>query len=311
MMDVYDPQTLGVMVFGSFMVISAIGIFLVSTFSMKETSYEEALAKQRKELEKTQQQKTEKKKKEKPVEKRGKAKKKEEKPNGKIPEQQLTQEVTNSPKDVCLEPAVVPEPVTVESPVTMVSVAPQEKEKPAPSPKEKRKKEKKVAKVEPALSPVLVVPPVSVSKTSPVLDVTPKEVPVVAVPPVGTQQSAPVISSNTIKKTNALPTHEEQKHDGPVKKKSASKKKSEPGKIQFLCIYAHRLSHQGILVLLKQNYPILKPLCSSSVFSKQGSCRRAVSGEIDHVHQGKGGLKKPVLNCNSLGGEVELKSRVH
>ncbi|NXI94559.1 RRBP1 protein, partial [Psophia crepitans] len=225
-MDVYDPQTLGVMVFGGFMVISAIGIFLVSTFSMKETSYEEALAKQRKELEKTQQQKIEKKKKEKPVEKKGKAKKKEEKPNGKIPEQQVTQEVTDSSKDVVLEPAVVPEPVTVEPPIAAVSVAPQEKEKPAPSPKEKRKKEKKVAKVEPAPSPVLASPPVSVPKSSPVLEVTPKEVPVVAVPPVGTQQSAPVVSS--VKKTDALPTHEEQKHDGPVKKKAASKKKSEP-----------------------------------------------------------------------------------
>ncbi|XP_074898503.1 ribosome-binding protein 1 isoform X1 [Buteo buteo] len=227
-MDVYDPQTLGVMVFGGFMVISAIGIFLVSTFSMKETSYEEALAKQRKELEKTQQQKVEKKKKEKPVEKKGKAKKKEEKPNGKIPEQQVAQEVTDSPKDVVLEPPAVPEPVTVESPIAAVSVAPQEKEKPAPSPKEKRKKEKKVAKVEPAPSPVLASPPVSVPKSSPVLEVTPKEVPVVAVPPVGTQQSAPVISSVAIKKTDALPTHEEQKHDGPVKKKAASKKKSEP-----------------------------------------------------------------------------------
>ncbi|NXK78537.1 RRBP1 protein, partial [Amazona guildingii] len=228
-MDVYDPQTLGVMVFGGFMVISAIGIFLVSTFSMKETSYEEALAKQRKELEKTQQQKIEKKKKEKPVEKKGKAKKKEEKPNGKIPEQQLTQEVVDSPKDVVLEPAAVPEPVTVESPVTAVPVAPQEKEKPAASPKEKRKKEKKVAKVEPAPSPVVASPPVSVSKSSPVLEVTPKEVPVVAVPPVGTQQSAPpVVSSVAIKKTDALPTHEEQKHDGPVKKKASSKKKSEP-----------------------------------------------------------------------------------
>ncbi|XP_010003292.1 PREDICTED: ribosome-binding protein 1 [Chaetura pelagica] len=227
-MDVYDPQTLGVMVFGGFMVISAIGIFLVSTFSMKETSYEEALAKQRKELEKTQQQKIEKKKKEKPVEKKGKAKKKEEKPNGKIPEQQLTQEVTDSPKDVILEPAVVSEPVTIESPITAVSVPPQEKEKAAPSPKEKRKKEKKVAKVEPAPSPVLASPPVSVSKSSPVLEVTPKEVPVVAVPPVGTQQSAPVVSSVVIKKSDALPAHEEQKHDGPVKKKAASKKKSEP-----------------------------------------------------------------------------------
>ncbi|NXS62101.1 RRBP1 protein, partial [Brachypteracias leptosomus] len=229
-MDVYDPQTLGVMVFGGFMVISAIGIFLVSTFSMKETSYEEALAKQRKELEKTQQQKIEKKKKEKPVEKKGKAKKKEEKPNGKIPEQQLTQEVTDSPKDVVLEPAVVPEPVTVESPIAAVSVAlkEKEKEKPAPSPKEKRKKEKKVAKVEPAPSPVLASPPVSVPKSSSVLEVTPKEVPVVAVPPVGTQQSAPVVSSSAIKKTDAFPTHEEQKHDGPTKKKAASKKRSEP-----------------------------------------------------------------------------------
>ncbi|XP_055581813.1 ribosome-binding protein 1 isoform X1 [Falco cherrug] len=227
-MDVYDPQTLGVMVFGGFMVVSAIGIFLVSTFSMKETSYEEALAKQRKELKTTQQQKKETKKKEKPVEKKGKGKKKEEKPNGKIPEQPLTREARDSPKQVVVKPAVVPEPVTVASPVATVSVAPQEKEKPAPSPKEKRKKEKKVAKVEPAPSPVLASPPVSVSKSSPVLEVTPKEVPVVAVPPVGTQQSAPVVSSVTIKKSNALPTHEEQKHNGPVKKKAASKKKSEP-----------------------------------------------------------------------------------
>ncbi|NXU41031.1 RRBP1 protein, partial [Drymodes brunneopygia] len=227
-MDVYDPQTLGVMVFGGFMVISAIGIFLVSTFSMKETSYEEALAKQRKELEKTQQQKLEKKKKEKPVEKKGKAKKKEEKPNGKIPEQQLTQEVTEPPKEVAPEPAVVPEPVTVETPVAAVAVVPQEKEKPVPSPKEKRKKEKKVAKVEPAPSPVLAPPPVSIPKSSPVREVAPKEVPVVAVPPVGTQQSAPVISSVTIKKTEALPAQEDQKHDGPAKKKAASKKKSEP-----------------------------------------------------------------------------------
>ncbi|NWR47503.1 RRBP1 protein, partial [Regulus satrapa] len=225
-MDVYDPQTLGVMVFGGFMVISAIGIFLVSTFSMKETSYEEALAKQRKELEKTQQQKLEKKKKEKPVEKKGKAKKKEEKPNGKIPEQQLTQEVTDPPKEVLPEPAVVPEPVTVETPIAAVAVLPQEKEKPVPSPKEKRKKEKKVAKVEPAPSPVLAPPPVSIPKSSPVREVAPKEVPVVAVPPVGTQQSAPVIS--TVKKTEPLPAQEDQKHDGPAKKKAASKKKSEP-----------------------------------------------------------------------------------
>ncbi|NWZ38853.1 RRBP1 protein, partial [Brachypodius atriceps] len=227
-MDVYDPQTLGVMVFGGFMVISAIGIFLVSTFSMKETSYEEALAKQRKELEKTQQQKLEKKKKEKLVEKKGKAKKKEEKPNGKIPEQQLPQEVMDPPKEVVPEPAVVPEPVTVETPVAVVAFVPQEKEKPVPSPKEKRKKEKKVAKVEPAPSPVLAPPPVSIPKSSALREVTPKEVPVVAVPPVGTQQSAPIISSVTVKKTEGLPAQEDQKHDGPAKKKAASKKKSEP-----------------------------------------------------------------------------------
>ncbi|XP_071438061.1 ribosome-binding protein 1 isoform X2 [Pithys albifrons albifrons] len=226
-MDVYDPQMLGVVVFGGFMVISAIGIFLVSTFSMKETSYEEALAKQRKELEKIQQQKIEKKKKEKPLEKKGKAKKKEEKPNEKIPEQQMTQEVTDPPKDVVLEPAVVLEPLTVESPIAAVPVVPQEKEKPVPSPKEKRKKEKKVTKVEPTPSPMLASSPVSVPRSSSVLEVTPKEVPVVAVPPVGTQQSAPV-NPVAIKKTDALLTHEEQKHDGPVKKKAASKKKSEP-----------------------------------------------------------------------------------
>ena len=76
-MDIYDTQTLGVVVFGGFMVVSAIGIFLVSTFSMKETSYEEALANQRKEMAKTHHQKVEKKKKEKTVEKKGKTKKKE------------------------------------------------------------------------------------------------------------------------------------------------------------------------------------------------------------------------------------------
>ncbi|XP_040434016.1 ribosome-binding protein 1-like, partial [Falco naumanni] len=40
-------------------------------------------------------------------------------------------------------------------------------------------------------------------------------------------QSAPVVSSVTIKKSNVLPAHEEQKHNGPVKKAAASKK-SEP-----------------------------------------------------------------------------------
>ncbi|XP_014738736.1 PREDICTED: ribosome-binding protein 1 isoform X2 [Sturnus vulgaris] len=264
-MDVYDPQTLGVMVFGGFMVISAIGIFLVSTFSMKETSYEEALAKQRKELEKTQQQKLEKKKKEKPFEKKGKAKKKEEKPNGKIPEQQLTQEVTDPPKEVVPEPAVVPEPVTVETPIAAVAVVPQEKEKPVPSPKEKRKKEKKVAKVEPAPSPVLAPPPVSIPKSSPVREVAPKEVPIMAVPPVGTHQSAPVITSVAVRKTEALPAQEDQKHDGPAKKKASSKKKSEPEVIIPPLSSLAPTDSDGALYL---PYKTLVSTVSSMVFSE-------------------------------------------
>ncbi|EMP32631.1 Ribosome-binding protein 1 [Chelonia mydas] len=228
-MDLYDPQTLGVMVFGGFMVISAIGIFLVSTFSMKETSYEEALAKQRKELERTQQHKVEKKKKEKPVEKKGRAKKKEEKPNGKIPEQELVQDVTDSPKEVDPEPIAMCEPVIIESPILAVSAPPQEKEKPAPSPKDKKKKEKKVAKVEPA-PPLVTSPSVAVPKSSPVLEVAAKEVPVVAVPPVGTLQSAPVVNSVAVKKAEALVTQEEPKHDGAAKKKAVAKKKSELSK---------------------------------------------------------------------------------
>ncbi|CAM2110868.1 unnamed protein product [Caretta caretta] len=225
-MDLYDPQTLGVMVFGGFMVISAIGIFLVSTFSMKETSYEEALAKQRKELERTQQHKVEKKKKEKPVEKKGRAKKKEEKPNGKIPEQELVQDVTDAPKEVDPEPIAMCEPVISESPILAVLAPAQEKEKPAPSPKDKKKKEKKVAKVEPA-PPLVTSPSVAVSKSSPVLEVAAKEVPIVAVPPVGTLQSAPIVNSVAVKKAEALVTQEEPKHDGAAKKKAVAKKKSE------------------------------------------------------------------------------------
>ena len=112
-MDIYDTQTLGVVVFGGFMVVSAIGIFLVSTFSMKETSYEEALANQRKEMAKTNHQKVEKKKKEKTVEKKGKTKKKEEKPNGKIPDHEPTPGVTILPKDPVWAPAVAVAPTSV------------------------------------------------------------------------------------------------------------------------------------------------------------------------------------------------------
>ncbi|XP_006860692.1 PREDICTED: ribosome-binding protein 1 [Chrysochloris asiatica] len=157
-MDIYDTQTLGVVVFGGFMVVSAIGIFLVSTFSMKETSYEEALANQRKEMAKTHHLKVEKKKKEKTVEKKGKTKKKEEKPNGKIPEHEPAPNMTILLKETMRTSPVAVTPIPVQphvvfAPVATVSAMPQEK--PAPSPKDKKKKEKKVAKVEPGYSAIV------------------------------------------------------------------------------------------------------------------------------------------------------------
>ncbi|XP_040837743.1 ribosome-binding protein 1-like isoform X2 [Ochotona curzoniae] len=176
-MDIYDTQTLGVVVFGGFMVVSAIGIFLVSTFSMKETSYEEALANQRKEMAKTHHQKVEKKKKEKTVEKKGKTKKKEEKPNGKIPDHEPVPGVTLLLKDTLRAPAVAVAPIPVQSqvviaPVATVTAMPQEK--PASSPKDKKKKEKKVAKVEPAVSSVVNSVQVLTSKAA-IFEAAPKE----------------------------------------------------------------------------------------------------------------------------------------
>ncbi|KAL1786661.1 ribosome-binding protein 1 isoform X1 [Sigmodon hispidus] len=176
-MDIYDTQTLGVMVFGGFMVVSAIGIFLVSTFSMKETSYEEALANQRKEMAKTHHQKGEKKKKEKTMEKKGKTKKKEEKPNGKIPDHDLDPNVTIILKEPVRVPAMAVAPTSVRSsmvhtPVATVPAMPQEKL--ASSPKDKKKKEKKVAKVEPAVSSIVNSIQVLASKSA-ILEATPKE----------------------------------------------------------------------------------------------------------------------------------------
>eukprot|EP00063_Salmo_salar_P092638 XP_014067473.1 PREDICTED: ribosome-binding protein 1-like isoform X3 [Salmo salar] len=187
-MELYDPQTLGIMVFGGFMVISALGIVLVSTFSMKETSYEEALAQQRRELGKMAppSQLTKKdKKKDKASEKKNRGKKKEDKPNGKLPESEPEEvpvaepepEPTPAPERVTA-PAPAPEPTT--HPVPTAVEAP-----PAPAPK--KKKEKKVAKVEPAQA---TTTPVAPSKPAPVLEAVTKEVPVMAVPPVGSQQTA-------------------------------------------------------------------------------------------------------------------------
>ncbi|XP_028843987.1 ribosome-binding protein 1-like isoform X2 [Denticeps clupeoides] len=253
-MDIYDPQTLGIMVFGGFMVISAIGIALVSTFTMKETSYEEALAKQRQELGKPQAPRSEKKKKDKAAEKR-KGKKKDEKVNGKLPEVESIPENVEAVASPDTKPAVppaavapavpapipapTPAPVNSPSPVSVsaVSVAapvaaaaalpvtsaprvtPVEIP-PAPSPKDKKKKEKKVAKVDPAptLAPAPIPKPAA--KPEPVV----KEVPVMAVPPVGTQRSDPKSAP-----VEAPPAKgEEPKPEAPSKKKGGSKKKSEP-----------------------------------------------------------------------------------
>nr|KAF6472378.1 ribosome binding protein 1 [Molossus molossus] len=204
-MDIYDTQTLGVVVFGGFMVVSAIGIFLVSTFSMKETSYEEALANQRKEMAKTHNQKVEKKKKEKTVEKKGKTKKKEEKPNGKIPDHEPAPNMTILLRDPVRAPAVAVAPTPVHSPVVItpiatVSAMPQEKL--VSSPRDKRKKEKKVAKVEPGVSSVVNSVQVLASKAA-ILETAPKE-----------GKNADMVQSQEVPKQEA-----------PAKKKSGSKKK--------------------------------------------------------------------------------------
>ncbi|XP_008058583.1 ribosome-binding protein 1 [Carlito syrichta] len=206
-MDIYDTQTLGVVVFGGFMVVSAIGIFLVSTFSMKETSYEEALANQRKEMAKTHQ-KVEKKKKEKTVEKKGKTKKKEEKPNGKIPDHEPTTHVTVLRQEPARASAVAVAPTPVQSPVVIAPVATvpsMTQEKPASSPKDKKKKEKKVAKVEPAVSSVVNSIQVLASKSA-ILEASPKEG----------------------KNTDVVQNQEAAKQEAPAKKKSGSKKKGPP-----------------------------------------------------------------------------------
>ncbi|KAM6942505.1 ribosome-binding protein 1b isoform 12-T12 [Lycodopsis pacificus] len=154
-MDVSDPQTLGFVVFGGFMFISAVGIALVSTLSMKETSYEEALAKQRHKLVRTRPQRAEKKKKDKTLEKKNKAKKKEDRPDNKLSEPGSDggdePEVAGSPEPESEpEPAAEPEPEPSAEPEpspelepTTVTAATMESP-PAPSPKEKKKKSAKV-----------------------------------------------------------------------------------------------------------------------------------------------------------------------
>ncbi|XP_059215459.1 ribosome-binding protein 1a isoform X4 [Centropristis striata] len=220
-MDIYDPQTLGIMVFGGFMVISALGIALVSTFSMKETSYEEALAKQRRELGKIHSTRSEKKKKDKVSEKKSKGKKKEEKPNGKIPEPEKNQEEVEAEAIIELAvapvvaaaapPVPTPEPVSAVQVKTNAAAAPEDTQpkmaaepspaltEPSPAPSPKDKKKKKVAKVEPAQTAPLVAAPAPVKSSA---------VPASTQPPVSAQTKAitPSSAPATAKSTPAPAT---------------------------------------------------------------------------------------------------------
>ncbi|XP_064789718.1 ribosome-binding protein 1-like isoform X1 [Oncorhynchus masou masou] len=229
-MDLYDPQTLGIMVFGGFMFISALGIVLVSTFSMKETSYEEALAQQRRELGKMAppSQLTKKdKKKDKVSEKKNRGKKKDDKPNGKLPESEpekvpvAVPEPTPAPERVTAPapapervtaPAPAPERVTAPAPaperVTAPAPAPERVTAPAPAPEPTthpapvptaveappvpapKEKKKKEKKVAKVEPAQATTTPIAPSKPAPVLEAVTKEVPVMAVPPVGSQQTA-------------------------------------------------------------------------------------------------------------------------
>ncbi|KAM6972423.1 ribosome-binding protein 1b [Aplochiton taeniatus] len=231
-MDVSDPQTLGFMVFGGFMVVSAIGIALVSTLSMKETSYEEALANQRRQqgskaTASSALSRSERKKREKALERKGKAKKKEE-PNGKLPEPagNVVEPISDPEPEVEPEPEPAtdpepqsdpepepqPEPVVqaAPEPVVVASAPPPVamETPPAPSPKEKKKK--KGPKVEPA----------------PIVEAVAKEVPVMAVPPV--VEVAPVTSEPPPSLTEEPPKAdppkaEPPKADAPSKKKKKAK----------------------------------------------------------------------------------------
>ncbi|XP_072533516.1 ribosome-binding protein 1a isoform X2 [Salminus brasiliensis] len=205
-MDIYDPQTLGIVVFGGFMVISAIGIVLVSTFSMKETSYEEALAKQRQELAKTQpQQRTEKKKKDKASEKKNREKKKkEEKPVLKLQEPETTLDANKATPDHQASPPVLqaqePEPMNVTAKATAAPAG-----KPAPA--------ITLKSTEPTVSKVTTVSatkstPTPASKSAPALATKPSPVPA-ATTSVQTQVSAPTRASPT--EASAAPSPKDKK----------------------------------------------------------------------------------------------------
>ncbi|KAM7419981.1 hypothetical protein PAMA_016878 [Pampus argenteus] len=164
-MDISDPQTLGFVVFGGFMVISAVAIVLVSTLSMKEMSYEEALAKQRDQLVHAQTQRAEKKKKkDKTSEKKTKTKKKEEWQDGKPSE---------PGSDSDKEPVVVTstKPESDPKPMPQPEPEPTATTEPPATPPPNGKKKKKSAKVEPAAVMETVAKEVLVMAVAPVMEV--------------------------------------------------------------------------------------------------------------------------------------------
>ncbi|XP_029595375.1 ribosome-binding protein 1-like [Salmo trutta] len=110
-MEVYDSQTLGFMVFGGFMAVSAIGIALVSTLSMKEMPYEEALAKHRRFSMK-----------QKALENKSKGKKKEEWPNGNFPEP-VAESASEPEPEPLASPELEPESVIAAPAPVMVACA--------------------------------------------------------------------------------------------------------------------------------------------------------------------------------------------
>ncbi|XP_071328291.1 ribosome-binding protein 1b isoform X2 [Trachinotus anak] len=234
-MDVSDPQTLSFMLFGGFMVISAVAIALVSTLSMKETSYEEVLAKQRREIIQAQTKKSEKKKKkDKTFEKRSKAKKKEDRADGKLSEP--GGDVTVEPVVVtCTEPESDPEPaaeldavpepkLTPEPEPVMTSV----ESPPAPSPKEK----KKSARMDPHTVLETVAKEVLVLALAPVVDVPP---------------------ANVTKETSAAKTEEHKETLNKKKKKSKNKPETasvtEPAPTSPLLPYGELLSAMSNMTL--------------------------------------------------------------
>ncbi|TRY96127.1 hypothetical protein DNTS_015947, partial [Danionella cerebrum] len=209
-MDFYDPQTIGLVVFGGFMVFSAIGIALVSTFSMKETSYEEALAKQRKEQGKSQSsQRLDKKKKGKASEKKNRNKKKEDKPNGKLIESETPPEVSIPSVEPSLEvvtlapkqeaPAQKSSPATsTQKPASSAVV-----QKPAPPPAQKSTQASQSQKS---------APPPPAERSTPA--------PTVQLSAATTQQSVPAAPAQ--KSTSSVPS-QKAILDGP---KSSSEKKT-------------------------------------------------------------------------------------